>query len=143
MTTTQKSFETAAVTTGPHQQLTITLPETASTQVQGALFTEGIQTVVQFLVESVDRQHQGSVVLDVRTTDPMPKALAPTHLAYVEAVRGLIQAHTLEQGPAAPPTNLVVSSHDQDEARKRTLQYLQSEGGSFSRGATYDLREGS
>lgn len=141
MDTTHTSFETTTQTQSDHSQLLIVLSDVPSVQEEEALLTRGIHDVAQFLVKSAGNGPEGSTIIDLRASDALSPSSAPACSAYIEAVRGLLQSHTLERGPAAPPANLMISSHGQREARERTMQYLESPGGSFSRGATYDLRE--
>lgn len=141
MTTTETSFETITRSYGGQQRLTVVLSDVETTQGEEELLTLGIHKAIQFLVESVYTGPNGSTVIDVQTTDTLSPSSAPACFAYVEAVRGLLQAHTLERGPEASPANLVISWTRQRVSRERTIQYLQSPGGGFSRGATYDLRE--
>lgn len=141
MAMTHTSFEASTQAEGRQNRLTVVLAEVQTAQDEEALLTRGIHEVVRFLVESAHSGPDGSAVIDLRTSETLSVSSAPACYAYIEAVRGLLQSHTLERGAAAPATNLVVSSADQAEARERTLQYLGSPGGGFSRGATYDLRE--
>jgi hypothetical protein len=140
MATTHPASE-AITHAGTRNRLTILLSDILTPQDEETLLTQGIHDVVRFLVESAQGDRGGCTVIDLRTAETLSRSSFPACFAYIEAVRGLLQAHTLEQGPAAPAANLVVSSNNQDEPRERTIQYLQSPGGGFSRGATYDLRE--
>ena len=81
-----------------------------------------------------------TVVVDVRVGDG--KDGHPALEAFVEAARGLVQSYVLESRQGIGPLNVVVSSARQDGDRQLTFDYLAGETGSFSWGATYDLREG-
>lgn len=141
MDATHTSFETTIQTESGHSRLLVVLSDVPSVQEEEALLTRGIHDVAQFLVKSAGNGPDRSTIIDLRTSNTFSPPSAPACFAYIEAVRGLLQSHTLERGPAAPPANLVISSYGQHQARERTTQYLESPGGSFSRGATYDLRE--
>jgi hypothetical protein len=103
------------------------------------LLTEAVFAVTRFLVEC-SALKDGRAVVDLRLPDaPLGESL-PGAYAFMEAVRGLVQSMTLETGPHAAASNVLVSTESQCQAREATLAYLTSEGGGFSRGATYDLR---
>ena len=141
MITMRTFFEKELQADGKRHRLTATISNFETPADEEALLTEGIQTIVDFLVQSARGNALGSAVIDLRTSDSLSATAIPSCFAYIEAVRGLLQAHTLERGPGAPAANLVVSTVGQTKPRERTLAYLESPGGSFSRGATYDLRE--
>lgn len=61
--------------------------------------------------------------------------------AFIEAVRGLVQSLVLESGSGSRPVNVVISTVDQEDDRRSSWRYLGSDEGTFSYGATYDLRE--
>jgi hypothetical protein len=101
------------------------------------LLTQGVVDLVSHLVRATE--DASTVVVDVRVGDG--KDGDPALEAFVEAARGLVQSYVLESQQAIGPLNVVVSSARQDGDRQLTFDYLAGETGSFSRGATYDLRE--
>ncbi|WP_460992961.1 hypothetical protein [Sinomonas soli] len=119
--------------------LTVELISSSDPWERDSLLTDGVYAIVEFLVASSKTRDRA--VVDVRLADDHPAAL-PGACAFVEAARGLVQAHTLEGGPEAGACNLMVSTADQHQARETTFAYLASDGGGFSWGATYDVRRG-
>ena len=102
------------------------------------LLTQGVVDLVSSLVEAT-QDGSTPVVVDLRLAvghDP-----APPLEAFVEAARGLVQSYVLESQQGIGPLNVVVSRAGQDDDRRLTWDYLAGGTGSFSRGATYDLRE--
>jgi hypothetical protein len=118
----------------------VTLRRTSQPRDRDLLLTEGVFQVIEFLVESSSSLTDGRAIVDVRLGDDAGVGALPGALAFTEAVRGLIQSLTLETDPHSPATNLIVSTESQAAARDRTIAYLTSPGGGFSRGASYDLR---
>lgn len=119
---------------------TVTLVGTLEHADRTRLLTEGVFYVIEFLVASSAQSHGGSMVVDIRLADDIAPAALPGAYAFTEAVRGLVQSFTLEAPSETPAANVVISTVGQDAARSRTFDYLASSGGTFSRGATYDLR---
>lgn len=106
-----------------------------------ALLTDGVFAVIEHLARTSQQAEGGCSVIDLRIPDDVAAdSLAGTE-AFVEAVRGLVQSLTLETPPQSPACNIVVSSEGQSASRDRTIHYLISPHGDFSRGSTYDLRE--
>jgi hypothetical protein len=60
--------------------------------------------------------------------------------ATVEALRGVVQSTTREIDPRSVRCNLVVSSVSGGEDQRRIIDYLVSDDGAFSVGATFDVR---
>ncbi|TPW72932.1 hypothetical protein [Schumannella sp. 10F1B-5-1] len=113
----------------------------AAREDRDALLTDGVFAVLEHINAATAEVPRGRSILDVRLADDLDSAHLPGTEAFVEAVRGLMQAHTLESGPEAPALTLLVSTEGQADARERTVAYLTGDHGDFSRGATYDLRE--
>ena len=118
----------------------VTVTRASAPHDRNTLLTEGVFAVIEFLVASTDSAHRGRAVVDIQLPEQLPLDALPGAYAFIEAVRGLIQSHTLETPPESPATNLIVSTAAQSEARQQTLHYLASPNGGFSRGALYDLR---
>jgi hypothetical protein len=119
--------------------LTVHVPSTDSAEQRDALLTETVFAVIEYLAQADARKDEVAVV-DVRLQDTVPDAALPAVLAFVEAARGIVQAFVLETALTGPTTNVLVTSEGQTAARERTLDYLFSADGRYSRGATYDLR---
>ncbi len=101
------------------------------------LLTHGVVDLVAHLVGATE-DGSSPVVVDVRVADGQDGV--PALEAFVEAARGLAQSYVLENRQEIGPVNVVVSSGSQDDDRESTWDYLAGAAGSFSRGATYDLR---
>ncbi|WP_448620292.1 hypothetical protein [Geodermatophilus sp. URMC 65] len=102
------------------------------------LMTQGVVDVVSHLVRATEGT-PAPVVVDLRFGDGHDGV--PPLEGFVEATRGLVQSYVLERRQDIGPVNVVVSRADQDHDRQITWDYLAGATGSFSRGATYDLRE--
>ena len=102
------------------------------------LLTHGVVDLVEHLVRATE-DTPGAVVVDLRFGDG--HGGVPALEGFVEAARGLVQSYVLESRLGIGPVNVVVSDADQDNDRQLTWDYLAGATGSFSRGATYDLRE--
>ncbi|CAN5372821.1 hypothetical protein BH09ACT1_BH09ACT1_03850 [soil metagenome] len=118
----------------------VTLTRSTQPRDRDLLLTEGLFQVIEFLVESSSSLPDGRAIVDIRLGDDAGVGALPGALAFTEAVRGLIQSLTLETDSRSPATNLIVSTESQSAARERTIAYLTSPGGGYSRGASYDLR---
>jgi hypothetical protein len=102
------------------------------------LLTQGVVDLVRHLVDATI-DGSSPVAVDIRLGDG--RDTAPSMEAFVEAARGLVQSYVLESQQGIGPLNVVVSRSSQDDDRRLTWSYLSGGTGSFSRGATYDLRE--
>ena len=102
------------------------------------LMTQGVVDVVSHLVQATEDTSR-PVVVDLRFGDGHDGV--PPLEGFVEAARGLVQSYVLERQQGIGPVNVVVSRASQDHDRQLTWDYLAGATGSFSRGATYDLRE--
>jgi hypothetical protein len=101
------------------------------------LMTQWVVDLVAHLVRATE-DVSGPVAVDMRFGDG--HVGVPALEGFVEAARGLVQSYVLESQQGIGPVNVVVSRADQDHDRQLTWDYLAGETGSFSRGATYDLR---
>lgn len=101
--------------------------------------TAGIYGIIEDLNAGVARGDQ-SIVVDFRVEAQAGGPPWPNALAYLAAVRGLVQSLTLELTAPAPAVNVVVSTDAEAADRDRTIAYLHSEDGLFARGTTFDLR---
>jgi hypothetical protein len=119
--------------------LTVQLEGPGASADRDDLLTHGVVDLVSHLVRSTE-DASTVVVVDVRVGDGHDGD--PALEAFVEAARGLVQSYVLESQQGIGPLNVVVSSARQDGDRQLTFDYLAGDTGSFSRGATYDLREG-
>jgi hypothetical protein len=118
--------------------VTVQLADPGDADGRDHLLTEGVVDLVRHLVEATeDGTAPAAVDLRVEEAD----SRRPVVEAFVEAARGLVQSYVLENQQAIGPVNVVVSHATQEGDRQVTWSYLAAETGSFSRGATYDLRE--
>lgn len=101
--------------------------------------TTQVFEIITRLNQGVERGDR-TIVVDFRVEPKLGDAAGVTANAYLEAVRGLVQSLTLELTEPAPAINIVVSDDLEPSGRDRTIEYLSSEDGRFSRGTTYDLR---
>lgn len=111
----------------------------ASSDDRAAQLTDRVFEVIEALNGAVGRS-DASIVVDFRMEAAKGTSAWPNALAFLQAVRGLVQSLTLELVHPAPAVNVVVSSDAEAEDRDRTIGYLHSADGQFARGATYDLR---
>lgn len=102
------------------------------------LLTRGVVDLVAHLVRATG-EASSAACIDVRVGEGHDGD--PSFEAFVQAVRGLVQSYVLEMQQGIGPVNVVVSGPRQDDDRQLTWEYLAGDAGSFSRGATYDLRE--
>lgn len=121
---------------GPVEVITVATAEFSAPR--ATLLTESLFSVIEAVNASVSRGDARTIV-DLQLPRTRGEGWWNTW-AFVQAVRGIIQSVTLELWKDAPAINLVISEVDQQAPRKRTLAYLSSADGGFSRGATYDLR---
>ncbi|UOR01364.1 hypothetical protein MUN77_14720 [Leucobacter allii] len=112
-------------------------PETQ--EERAGLLVDRLFEIVEGLNRSVAAKDTRTVV-DVRIADGLSDAARVNVAAFVAAIKGTIQALTLELPVGAPNVNLLVSGSGQDGDRERTTRYLLSEDGGYSAGTAYDLR---
>lgn len=102
------------------------------------LLTDGVFSVVTFLSDSMSESSVESATVVIAVGE---ESHAPASQAFVEAVRGLVQTFTLERSGTNPASNVVVCADSVTNPDvKEALEFLQSTGGQFSRGSTFDLR---
>lgn len=101
--------------------------------------TDDVYGIIEELNAAVARGDE-SVVVDFRVEAVPGGPEWPNALAFLAAVRGLVQSLTLELTAPAPAVNVVVSTDAEAGDRERTIAYLHSADGGFARGTTYDLR---
>lgn len=118
--------------------VTVRLDGPRESTARDELLTQGVVDLVSHLVRATE-DASSAVVVDVRLGEGHDGD--PSLEAFVEAARGLVQSYVLESQLRIGPANVVVSTASQDDDRQLTFDYLAGETGSFSRGATYDLRE--
>lgn len=98
---------------------------------------DGVADLNRTIVEATESAGL-RVVVDLRAgTDMVPGAAE----LLAEAVRGMIQAYTLESASTIQPVNLVLTTADQAADRMTTWDFLDDKDGGMARGATFDLRE--
>ena len=104
------------------------------------LLTDGLYSLIEFL-NTTQKSGSEAAIVDIQVDEANARDSIPNTSAFVGAVTGLVQSFTLEGGSLAPASNIIVSTAAQQPERDRTMSYLASSGGKFSRGSTYDLRE--
>ena len=119
--------------------VTVQLDGPRESTARDELLTQGVVDLVSHLVRATTDAASAAVVVDVRLGEGHDGD--PSLEAFVEAARGLVQSYVLESQQGIGPANVVVSTASQDDDRQLTFDYLAGGTGSFSRGATYDLRE--
>ena len=118
--------------------VTVQLDGPRESTARDELLTQGVVDLVSHLVHATT-DASSPVVVDVRLGEGHDGD--PSLEAFVEAARGLVQSYVLESQQGIGPVNVVVSAASQHDDRQLTFDYLAGATGSFSRGATYDLRE--
>jgi hypothetical protein len=120
-------------------RIVVELGAALSAAARDELLTDGVVALVEQLAQAAAGPPERPVAVDVRIPAASPSALECE--AFVEAARGLVQSLVLERGKSIGPVNVVISHPAQEQDRAATWAYLAAGTGSFSRGATYDLRE--
>lgn len=120
-------------------RIVVELSATPGVASRDELLTDGVVALVAQLARVAGGPPERPIAVDVRVPEASPPAVECE--AFVEAARGLVQSLVLERGKSIGPVNVVVSHPAQEQDRAATWAYLAAGTGSFSRGATYDLRE--
>lgn len=101
------------------------------------LLTDGVFAVVSFLAGALEGSGVKTATVVVVTGDSSPAASE----AFIDAARGLVQSLTLERAGMTPAANIVICDEAADSPDVlAAVQFLQSPGGQFSRGTSFDLR---